>query len=154
MGFKWRNSNCDGNLPPGSLGWPLPSESLQFFTLTKRTWDTLLPFSWKESKGESVMCLLTASQFQVIVSLEQNNQSYPFLTYSHLICLKGPIYTWCEENILRQIDSISSYMNIWRWRKFRYAWGGYLSSLHSDQIQGKENDNEYSALQIWVKHTM
>jgi len=30
--YRWRNPSCNGKLPPGSLGFPLLGESLQFFT--------------------------------------------------------------------------------------------------------------------------
>ncbi|GAV68915.1 p450 domain-containing protein [Cephalotus follicularis] len=30
--YKWRNPRCNGQLPPGSMGWPLLGESIQFFT--------------------------------------------------------------------------------------------------------------------------
>lgn len=30
--YRWRNPRCNGKLPPGSMGFPLLGETLQFFT--------------------------------------------------------------------------------------------------------------------------
>ncbi|MFS8029566.1 putative cytochrome P450 [Helianthus anomalus] len=37
--YRWRNPRCNGNLPPGSMGWPLLGETIQFFA-PNPTWDT------------------------------------------------------------------------------------------------------------------
>lgn len=37
--YRWWNPKCNGNLPPGSMGWPLLGETLHFFA-PNPTWDT------------------------------------------------------------------------------------------------------------------
>ncbi|XP_071727632.1 cytochrome P450 87A3-like [Rutidosis leptorrhynchoides] len=74
--YRWSNPKCSGKLPPGSMGWPLLGETLQFFA-TNRTWDTS-PFIKERLKRYGSVFRTSFVGLRVIVSadLDLNNMVF------------------------------------------------------------------------------
>ncbi|XP_071721033.1 cytochrome P450 87A3-like [Rutidosis leptorrhynchoides] len=68
--YRWRNPKCNGKLPPGSMGWPLLGETLQFFA-PNRTWDTP-PFIRDRMKRYGSIFRTSIVGMKVIVSTDSN----------------------------------------------------------------------------------
>ncbi|XP_076936233.1 cytochrome P450 87A3-like [Bidens hawaiensis] len=66
--YRWLNPLCNGNLPPGSMGWPLLGETLHFFS-PNRTWDTP-PFIKNRIKRYGSIFRTSLVGFRVIVSTD------------------------------------------------------------------------------------
>ncbi|PWA96012.1 cytochrome P450 [Artemisia annua] len=66
--YRWKNPECNGTLPPGSMGWPLLGETLEFFA-TNRTWDTP-PFIKKRIERYGSIFRTSLVGLQVIVSTD------------------------------------------------------------------------------------
>ncbi|KVH91881.1 cytochrome P450, partial [Cynara cardunculus var. scolymus] len=66
--YRWRNPKCNGKLPPGSMGWPLLGESIQFFA-PNRTWDTP-PFIKKRIQRYGSIFRTSFVGMKVIVSTD------------------------------------------------------------------------------------
>nr|XP_043630703.1 cytochrome P450 87A3-like [Erigeron canadensis] len=66
--YRWRNPKCYGKLPPGSMGWPLFGETLQFFA-PNRTWDAP-PFVKERVKRYGSVFRTSFIGLRVIVSTD------------------------------------------------------------------------------------
>ena len=53
--YRWRNPSCNGKLPPGSMGFPLLGESLQFFS--PNTTSGIPPFIKQRMKRYIYVCV-------------------------------------------------------------------------------------------------
>ncbi|GJS57762.1 cytochrome P450 87A3-like protein [Tanacetum coccineum] len=66
--YRWKNPECNGTLPPGSMGWPLLGETLEFFA-SNRTWDTP-PFIKKRIERYGSIFRTSLVGLRVIVSTD------------------------------------------------------------------------------------
>ncbi|XP_076953219.1 cytochrome P450 87A3-like isoform X2 [Bidens hawaiensis] len=66
--YMWRNPKCSGKLPPGSMGWPLLGETIQFFA-PNCTWD-IPPFVKERMKRYGSIFRTSFIGLPVIVSTD------------------------------------------------------------------------------------
>ncbi|CAI9093952.1 OLC1v1029573C2 [Oldenlandia corymbosa var. corymbosa] len=74
--YKWRNPKCNGLLPPGSMGWPLLGETLQFFAPTS-TFD-INPFVKQRMKRYGPIFKTSLVGRPVIVSADSDLNYFIF----------------------------------------------------------------------------
>ncbi|CAH1453681.1 unnamed protein product [Lactuca virosa] len=95
--YKWRNPKGNGNLPPGSMGWPLFGESLQFFA-PNQTWDTP-PFIKDRIKRYGSIFRTSIVGLRVIVSTD------PDLNYMVLQQEGQRFESWYPESLTKIFGS-------------------------------------------------
>ncbi|KAJ8449304.1 hypothetical protein Cgig2_002436 [Carnegiea gigantea] len=74
--YRWWNPKCNGNLPPGSMGWPLLGETLQFFT-PSTTFD-VSPFVKKRMERYGPIFRTSLVGRSIIVSADSELNYYVF----------------------------------------------------------------------------
>ncbi|MBA0689689.1 hypothetical protein Goari_007406 [Gossypium aridum] len=79
---KWRNPRCNGKLPPGSMGFPLVGETLQFFT-PNTTFD-IPPFVKERMKRYGPIFKTSLVGRPVIVSTDPDLNHFIFLQEGQL----------------------------------------------------------------------
>ncbi|KAB2054153.1 hypothetical protein ERO13_A12G225500v2 [Gossypium hirsutum] len=79
---KWRNPRCNGKLPPGSMGFPLVGETLQFFT-SNTTFD-IPPFVKVRMKRYGPIFKTSLVGRPVIVSTDPDLNHFIFLQEGQL----------------------------------------------------------------------
>ncbi|KAK5777641.1 cytochrome P450 87A3-like [Gossypium arboreum] len=79
---KWRNPRCNGKLPPGSMGFPLVGETLQFFT-SNTTFD-IPPFVKARMKRYGPIFKTSLVGRPVIVSTDPDLNHFIFLQEGQL----------------------------------------------------------------------
>ncbi|XP_012439617.1 cytochrome P450 87A3 isoform X2 [Gossypium raimondii] len=79
---KWRNPRCNGKLPPGSMGFPLVGETLQFFT-PNTTFD-IPPFVKERLKRYGPIFKTSLVGRPVIVSTDPDLNHFIFLQEGQL----------------------------------------------------------------------
>ncbi|KAL7597193.1 hypothetical protein Lser_V15G30413 [Lactuca serriola] len=95
--YKWRNPKGNGNLPPGSMGWPLLGETLQFFA-PNQTWDTP-PFIKDRMKRYGSIFRTSIVGLRVIVSTD------PDLNYMVLQQEGQRFESWYPESLTKIFGS-------------------------------------------------
>ncbi|KAJ8449303.1 hypothetical protein Cgig2_002435 [Carnegiea gigantea] len=71
---RWWNPKCKGNLPPGSMGWPLLGETLQFFT-PSTTFD-VSPFVKKRMERPIIVSAEPELNYYIFQQEDQTFQSW------------------------------------------------------------------------------
>ncbi|XP_048132230.1 cytochrome P450 87A3-like isoform X3 [Rhodamnia argentea] len=80
--YRWRYPRCDGNLPPGSMGWPLLGETLQFFT--PNTTHDIAPFIKERMERYGAIFRTSLVGRPVVVSTDPDFNYFIFLKEGHL----------------------------------------------------------------------
>ncbi|KAG5593123.1 hypothetical protein H5410_043637 [Solanum commersonii] len=74
--YNWRNPRCNGKLPPGSMGWPLLGETIQFFT--PNTTSDIAPFVKERMKRYGPIFRTSVVGRPVIVSTDPDLNYFIF----------------------------------------------------------------------------
>ncbi|GMJ04802.1 cytochrome P450, family 87, subfamily A, polypeptide 2 [Hibiscus trionum] len=80
--YYWRNPRCNGKLPPGSMGFPLLGETLQFFT--PNTTSDISPFVKERMKRYGPIFKTSLVGRPVIVSTDPDLNHFVFLQEGQL----------------------------------------------------------------------
>ncbi|KAK8578802.1 hypothetical protein V6N13_142079 [Hibiscus sabdariffa] len=80
--YNWRNPRCNGKLPPGSMGFPLVGETLQFFT--PNTTCDISPFVKERMKRYGPIFKTSLVGRPVIVSTDPDLNHFVFLQEGQL----------------------------------------------------------------------
>ncbi|KAL4279156.1 hypothetical protein GQ457_03G019960 [Hibiscus cannabinus] len=80
--YNWRNPRCNGKLPPGSMGFPLLGETLQFFT--PNTTSDISPFVKERMKSYGPIFKTSLVGRPVIVSTDPDLNHFVFLQEGQL----------------------------------------------------------------------
>ncbi|XP_047976204.1 cytochrome P450 87A3-like [Salvia hispanica] len=74
--YRWRNPKCNGALPPGSMGWPLLGETLQFFA--PNTTSAIPPFVYERMQRYGPIFKTSLVGRAVIVSTDADLNYFIF----------------------------------------------------------------------------
>ncbi|KAJ6677888.1 P450 putative-RELATED [Salix viminalis] len=74
--YKWRNPKCNGNLPPGSMGFPLLGETIQFFAPYRA--NNISPFITKKMERYGSIFKTSLVGHSLIISTEAEFNHFIF----------------------------------------------------------------------------
>ncbi|GKA34967.1 cytochrome P450 87A3-like protein isoform X2 [Tanacetum coccineum] len=141
--YRWWNPKCNGNLPPGSMGWPLLGETIQFFA-PNTTWDTP-PFVKERMKRYGSIFRTNLVGRPVIVSTDSDLNNMIFQQEGQLF------QSWYPDSFTevfgrQNVGSLHGYM-------YKYLKNMVLSLFGPESLKKMLNEVETVAtrnLDIWA----
>ncbi|XP_059462086.1 beta-amyrin 16-alpha-hydroxylase CYP87D16-like [Corylus avellana] len=144
--YRWRNPKCKGTLPPGSMGFPLIGETLDFLVPNKSL--DMLPFIKKRMKKYGPIFRTSLAGRPVVVSSDPEFNYYVFQQEGKLV------ERWYMDSFSKLLNQdatkIHAHKNIHKYVR-KLVLGHFGPEALKDNMLPKLEDVINQRLQNWAK---